>query len=93
MGLIDDDASLHSRWVYGFPVLGGREDLPSLIARHHISGIVVTADLKEESRAAVLALAREQEIELSEWTSREQVIVEKSVAADSRAVMEAKISV
>ncbi len=93
VGLVDDDVSLHSRWVYGFPVLGGREDLPGLIARHHISGIVITADLKEESRAAVLALAHQQGIELSEWTSHEKVIVEPPAADNSPLGVEAKIPV
>ena len=93
VGLIDDDASLHSRWVYGYPVLGGREDLPGLIARHHITGIVVTADLKSESRAAVFELARQKEIELSEWTSSEQVIIPKPVAREPRAGLESRVAV
>jgi len=93
VGLIDDDASLHSRWVYGFPVLGGSNDLPGLIARHRISGIVVTADLREEARDAVLALARRLEIELSEWTSGEQIVVEKPIAGESRGATAVKIPV
>lgn len=93
VGLIDDDETLHSRWVYGFPVLGGRQDLPGLIARHGISGVVVTADLRAESRAAVLALARQLEIELSEWTSGEQVLIEKPLAGQTRVEREAKLPV
>jgi hypothetical protein len=93
VGLIDDDASLHSRWVYGFQVLGGREDLPGLIARYHVTGIVVTADLKSESRAAVFELARQKEIELSEWTSSEQVIIPKPISREEQAGVESKIAV
>jgi FlaA1/EpsC-like NDP-sugar epimerase len=92
VGLVDDDTSLHARWVYGFPVLGGRQDLPGLIARHHITGIVVTADLKTESRASVLELARRLEIELSEWTSSERVLIPRPVDQDSRAGVEPKMA-
>ncbi len=92
VGLVDDDTSLHARWVYGFPVLGGREDLPGLIARHHITGIVVTADLKSESRAALFELARQQEIELSEWTSSARVLIPRHLSEVSRTGGEPKIA-
>jgi len=92
VGLVDDDTSLHSRWVYGYPVLGGGQDLPGLIARHHITGIVVTADLKAESREAVIELARQQEIELSEWTSSERVLIPQPLSVDSRSGIESKMT-
>jgi UDP-GlcNAc:undecaprenyl-phosphate GlcNAc-1-phosphate transferase len=74
VGLIDDDVSLHACWVYGNLVLGGSKDLPQLISKHHLSGIVLTADLNVESRAAVRVMAREHGLELSEWVSGEQMI-------------------
>lgn len=67
IGLIDDEPSLHFNWVHGHMVLGGSRDLPQLIPRHRISGIIITATLKPESRAAVEELARQHHLHLSEW--------------------------
>jgi hypothetical protein len=67
VGLIDDEAALHFQWVYGHLVLGGLRDLPRLIDRHRIDGIVVTTALRAESLAAVRELARERGLSLSEW--------------------------
>jgi len=75
VGMIDDDESLHGRWVYGYRVLGGRDDLPRLIPSTRITGIIITAKLTPASRAAVRRLAMEQGLELSEWTSGEQILV------------------
>jgi FlaA1/EpsC-like NDP-sugar epimerase len=67
VGLLDDESSLHSQWVYGFLVLGGIKELPHLIARHRITGIVITAALSPASRAAVQELALKHGLHLSEW--------------------------
>ena len=67
VGLIDDEPSLHFNWVHGQMVLGGLPDLPQLIPRHHITGIVITATLTPEARAAVQAMARQHHLRLSEW--------------------------
>ena len=67
VGLIDDEPSLHFNWVHGHMVLGGLRDLPQLIPRHRIEGIVITAALKPEARAAVEELARQRHLHLSEW--------------------------
>jgi hypothetical protein len=67
MGLIDDEPSLHFRWVYGHLVLGGLTDLPALIARHKINGIVITTALGPEALAAVAELATQRGLSLSEW--------------------------
>jgi hypothetical protein len=47
--------------------LGGLRDLPQLIPRHRIGGIVITAALKPEALAAVQELARQRHLHLSEW--------------------------
>jgi hypothetical protein len=65
--LIDDEPSLHFNWVHGHMVLGGSRDLPQLIPRHRIAGIIITATLKPESRSAVQELARHHHLHLSEW--------------------------
>ena len=67
VGLIDDEPSLHSQWVYGIRVLGGLKNLPQLISKHAITGIVITAALRPESRAEVERLAFQYSMRLSEW--------------------------
>lgn len=81
VGLVDDDESLHFRWVYGYLVLGGGKDLPRLIAAHKITGIIVAADLAAKSRESVCDLALEGGLEISEWVSGEQIIVPKPTVA------------
>jgi FlaA1/EpsC-like NDP-sugar epimerase len=71
IGLIDDDASLLYLWVYGYQVIGTRQDLPQLIAQRGITGIVVTALLTPESRVALYELARQHKLELNEWRCEE----------------------
>ena len=67
VGLIDDDSTLHAQWVYGYQVLGGFKDLPRLIPKHNITGVIITATLPPEARSALQNLAREQGLWLSEW--------------------------
>lgn len=67
IGLLDDEPSLHAQWVYGYPVLGGLASLPQLIARHHFSGIVVTATLGAQARQNLYELARRHHLHLTEW--------------------------
>ena len=66
-GLLDDEPSLRSHWVYGYEVLGGLKDLPQIIARHRVGGIIITAKLHPESRAQVEKLAAQHAVPLSEW--------------------------
>ncbi len=72
VGLLDDEPSLHFQWVYGYLVLGGIKDLPHLIKRHRISGIVITAILPPAARAAVQELAFKHGLRLSEWSFGER---------------------
>lgn len=67
VGLIDDEPTLHFRWVCGYLVLGGGRDLPQLIPRHRINGIIITTALRPEARAVVETLARQHGIQLTEW--------------------------
>jgi FlaA1/EpsC-like NDP-sugar epimerase len=71
VGLIDDEASLRHLWVYGYQVLGTREDLPELISQCGLTGIVVTALLTPESRAALHELAARHGLDLTEWRCEE----------------------
>jgi FlaA1/EpsC-like NDP-sugar epimerase len=72
VGLLDDEPSLHFKWVYGYLVLGGIKDLPHLIGRHRITGIVITAILPPAARAAVQELALKHDLHLSEWSFGER---------------------
>ena len=88
IGLIDDEPTLRSQWVYGFHVIGSREDLPHLIARYRISEIVITADLLPNAREAVLQLALQHSIRLTEWCYGERELApgmepHSLIAADS----------
>ena len=71
VGIIDDDASLRYLWVYGYQVLGTRQDFPALISQYRITGIVITALLSPESRAALLEIALQHRLGLTEWRCEE----------------------
>jgi len=72
VGLIDDDPSLHSRRVYGYKVLGGQGDLPELVNKLQVRGIIITAMLSLESEIAVRRFARAHRVRLSEWRFEEK---------------------
>lgn len=82
VGLIDDEPALHFKWVYGHMVLGGGGDLSQLIAHHRITGIVVTAKLRPESMVAVLDLAAQHGLSISEWRFESRVL--DVVSSDAR---------
>jgi FlaA1/EpsC-like NDP-sugar epimerase len=74
VGLIDDEPTLHFKWVYGHMVLGGLKDLPHLITQHRIAGIIITAGLNPESRSVVRELAVQHGIRLSEWSFQNKIV-------------------
>jgi hypothetical protein len=67
VGLIDDEPTLHLKWVYGHVVLGGAKDLPYLIQRHRLTGILITAALRPEALAAIQDVVARHNLSLSEW--------------------------
>lgn len=67
VGVLDDEPSFHFQWVYGHLVLGGLKDLPALIDRHRITGIIITAALRPDSLLAVQELASHHGLSLGEW--------------------------
>lgn len=79
VGLLDDEPSLHDQWVYGYPVLGGLASLPQLIARHHFSGIIITADLAAQARQNLYQLARRHNLRLTEWRFGEAEVLPVAV--------------
>ena len=67
VGLIDDEPTLHTQWVYGYKVLGGFKDLPRLVPKHNITGIIITATLSPEVRSTLRDLSLQMGLCLSEW--------------------------
>jgi FlaA1/EpsC-like NDP-sugar epimerase len=67
IGLIDDEPALQFKWVYGHVVLGGVRDLPQLIPRHGITGLIITTALRPESLQAAQTLAAQLGLSLTEW--------------------------
>lgn len=51
VGFVDDDPDKQGRFLNGLPVLGGLAELDTLMAKHEIGGVIVTAKIP---RAAVL---------------------------------------
>jgi FlaA1/EpsC-like NDP-sugar epimerase len=74
IGMIDDDPSLHSRWIYGYKVLGAVKDLPKFVAADGILGVIIVEDLKLEARKALEQMAAEHGFQLSEWCFAERAI-------------------
>ena len=71
VGLIDDEPALRSQWIYGYLVIGGIRELPQIIIRYKVTGIVITAALRPEVLVALQELAQERHLHLSEWCFRE----------------------
>lgn len=84
VGLLDDETSLHGQWVYGYPVLGGMDSLPQLIARHHFSGIVISAALTTEARQNIYQLAQHHHLHLTEWHFGEAELLPVSAEGTSK---------
>jgi UDP-N-acetylmuramyl pentapeptide phosphotransferase/UDP-N-acetylglucosamine-1-phosphate transferase len=71
VGLIDDEPALRSQWVYGYLVMGGLKELPQIITRRNVNGIIITAALRPDVLMALKDLARERQLHLSEWCFHE----------------------
>ncbi|MBC7105813.1 MAG: polysaccharide biosynthesis protein, partial [Firmicutes bacterium] len=41
VGLVDDDPAKRGRRLFGVPVLGGREDIPRLVAAHGVEDVII----------------------------------------------------
>jgi len=74
IGMIDDDVTLHSRWIYGYKVLGAIEDLPQLVASNGILKVIIVEELKPETRKHLEQMAAKNRLQLSEWRFEERAI-------------------
>jgi UDP-GlcNAc:undecaprenyl-phosphate GlcNAc-1-phosphate transferase len=52
VGLVDDDATLHGRKLWGHTVLGGGADLAALVAAHRVKEIIVSSSKIDALRVA-----------------------------------------
>jgi UDP-N-acetylmuramyl pentapeptide phosphotransferase/UDP-N-acetylglucosamine-1-phosphate transferase len=74
IGFVDDEKSLHFQWVYGFLVLGGLKELPSLIEKQKVNRVIIVSELLPESRAAIQEITAGSGIRLSEWQPEEHEV-------------------
>ena len=75
VGLLDDDLNLHGRLVYGYPVLGGIKQLPSILQKQKIAEFVITAELQEFTKKQLVEIAAQYGIRISEWRTEERVVL------------------
>lgn len=71
VGFIDDDRNLRKRWVHGHEVLGELQNLDTLIPRHSIHEIVITASLSVAHRAKIVELCKLHGVKIVEWSTTE----------------------
>ena len=57
--------------VGGYQILGGVEELDTLITVYKIDEIIVTAHLSEASKAELIGVAEERSVILTEWLADE----------------------
>lgn len=64
IGFLDDDELKVGRRIHGMPVLGGLEDLATVLNKHHIEGLIITSVRIEKSGAAkdALRICREKNV-------------------------------
>ena len=57
VGMVDDNAALHKKNVYGYPVLGNFSELERIIKEKKINELIFTHHFGDQIRADILALA------------------------------------
>lgn len=72
VGILDDDTNLHGRWVYGYPVRGGVQQLEDLAQRHAVKEVVVAAALQPDALRKLCAVAHRKNLVLTEWRVEER---------------------
>lgn len=67
VGFLDDDTNIHGRIMHGYPVLGGRENLATILPSTAADLVIVTARLNSESRSVLLAAAGACGVRVLKW--------------------------
>lgn len=71
VGFLDDDPNKHGSLVHGVPVLGGSQDLDSVVARRKVDKVVIaTEKLTPDRLEAVRSRCRELDLELLSFEFR-----------------------
>ncbi len=74
IGVVDDAINLRGRLIFGYPVLGGFDDLPALVAQRRVDLVIITAKLDAARRQHLADLARQAGVPLREWTISEEPV-------------------
>ena len=79
VGLVDEDANLRKRRVYGYKVIGTPQEIRDVIRAHRVDRIVLTDVLSDTGRACVMQAAREAGVRVSAWHCEEREPAEAPV--------------
>ena len=70
IGFLDDDTNIHGRLMHGYPVLGGRDTLSTLLPSTAADLVIVAARLEPESLRLLLAAAGACKVRVLRWSRR-----------------------
>lgn len=74
IGFLDDDTNIHGRIMHGYPVLGGRDSLATLLPSTAADLVIVAARLAPETMRALLGAAGACNVRVLAWrTSLEDI--------------------
>ena len=66
-GFIDDNPDLHKKYTFGFPVLGGFDDIEELALKFKANKIILSVPLPDQRLASLRLLCEKLNIALLEW--------------------------
>jgi UDP-N-acetylmuramyl pentapeptide phosphotransferase/UDP-N-acetylglucosamine-1-phosphate transferase len=67
IGFLDDDTNIHGRVMHGYPVLGGRENLATLLPSSEADLVIIAARLDPETMRLLLRAAGACGIRVLKW--------------------------
>jgi UDP-N-acetylmuramyl pentapeptide phosphotransferase/UDP-N-acetylglucosamine-1-phosphate transferase len=74
IGFLDDDTNIHGRLMHGYPVIGGRENLATLLPSTAADLVIITARLDAETLRHLLGAAGACGVRVLKWqTSLEDI--------------------
>ena len=66
-GFIDDNPTLHNKFTFGLPVLGGVTDIEKIALKFNINKIIISTPLSDENLNLLRQLSHKLNITLFEW--------------------------
>jgi UDP-N-acetylmuramyl pentapeptide phosphotransferase/UDP-N-acetylglucosamine-1-phosphate transferase len=76
LGLIDDAPYLRGRLIHGHTVLGGIEDLPTLVEQKEVDELILSTPLEPERLDKVMQIAEEKNLRVRESVFRNNTLRE-----------------